>query len=98
MNDSFHCRADDDVSLTDLCELCELSQGEFNLALPLRPWGAGRRLACRLSCCGGAGCPLASDRGNGAGTRYCCGNCLASNDLRHYLLATLTWKREVWQI
>lgn len=79
--------------LTDLCELAELCQGEFDLALALRPWGAG----WSLSCCGGAGHSLASDRGNGAGTRYCCGNCLATNDLRHNLLSTLTWKKKMYK-
>lgn len=75
--------------LTNLCELGELCQREFNLALTLSPRGAGWCLACRLSSWGGRGCPLASYRGDRASTRYCCGNCLATNNL--------TWNGEAWQ-
>lgn len=74
--------------MTHLRELAQLRQGQFHLALALRPRGAGRRLSRR----GGARRSLAS-----AGTGYGRGNCLATNDLRHNLLSSLTWKWKVVQ-
>lgn len=77
----------------NLCELRELGHGEFNLALAWRPWGAGRCLASCLSRGAGAGHSLTCYRSDSAGSRYCCGNRLATDDLCHYLLSALTWRK-----
>lgn len=79
---------------TNLCEVSELCQSQFNLVLPLYTWGAGCYLASCLFCSGGTAHALACNCGNRACTRHRCGNCLTLNDLCHYLLTTLVCKRE----
>ena len=76
--------------LCPLGELCELGQGEFDLALGLCSRPLGRLGGGRLARGHGAAHPLPGDGGDGAGARDGGGDGLAADDLGHHLLAPLT--------